>query len=153
MYKSLGIIPPGLSIKNDINTGHMKNSDAKWNELLKRQSFEMLDFLLHEYDEKFIKILDSICELTDRIYGECEDLDEANSIFKKLSIAKEKYIQNVLNQGKRKKLENHRKKFYERNQCVKNNKENIKDRKTKDSNNRHLRNDKGKKRIKKKMSN
>ena len=62
-YKSLGIIPPGLSIDKDMNTGHVKNSDAKWNELPKRQSFEMLDFLLHEYDEKFIKILDSICEL------------------------------------------------------------------------------------------
>ena len=32
MYKSLGIIPSGLSIKKDVNTGHMKNSDAKWNE-------------------------------------------------------------------------------------------------------------------------
>ena len=93
MYKLLGIIPPGLSIKKDINTGHMENSNAKWNELLKRQSFEILDFLLHEYDEKFIKILDSICELKDRIYEGCEDLDEASSIFEKLSKAKEKYIE------------------------------------------------------------
>ena len=50
----------------------------------------MLDFLLHEYYKKIIKILDSICELKDHIYGECEDLDEASSIFEKLSIAKEK---------------------------------------------------------------
>ena len=147
-YKSLGIIPPGLSIKKDINTGHMKNSNAKWNELLKRQSFEMLDFLLHGYDEKFIKILDSICELRDRIYGECEDLDEANSIFEKLSKTKEKYVECV-ELRKKKKMENHKKKFYERNQNVKNNKENIKDRKTKYSNNRHSKNDKEKKKNKK----
>ena len=46
-------------------------------------------------------------------------------------------------------MENHKKKFNEKNQNVKNNKENIKDRKTKDSNNGHLKNDKGKKKIKK----
>ena len=104
----------------------MKNSNANWNELLKRQSFEMLDFLLHKYDKNFIKILDSICELKDRIYRPCEDLDEANSIFEKLSKAKEKYIK-CAESRKKKKLENHRKKFYENNQGVKSNKENIKD--------------------------
>ena len=44
MHESLGTIPARLSITKDINTEHIKNSNTKWNELLKRQSFEMLDF-------------------------------------------------------------------------------------------------------------
>ena len=55
----------------------------------------------------------------------------------------------AINLEEKEKLENHKKKFYERNQSVKNSKENIKDRKTKDSNNRHLKNDKGKDKNKK----
>ena len=52
----------------------------EWNDLLKRQSFEDIDFLLNEYDAKFIKVLDEICELKDCIYSECEDLDKAFNI-------------------------------------------------------------------------
>ena len=75
--------------------------------------------------EKFIKILDSICEVKDRIYGGCEDLYETNSIFEKLSNAKEKYIECVESR-KKKKLENHKKKFYERHQGVKTTKRTLK---------------------------
>ena len=74
----------------------------EWNDLLKRQSLEETDFLPNEYDAKFIKVLDEICELKDRIYSECEDLDEANSIFDKLSTAKDSYIHRVESRKKKK---------------------------------------------------
>ena len=115
LYKSKGIIPPGLKIRININTGHRKESSMEWNDLLKKQSLKEIDFLLNENDAKFIKVLDEICGLKDCIYSECEDLDEANSIFDKLSTAKDTYIHRVESR-KKKKLENHKKKFLKSNQ-------------------------------------
>ena len=71
--------------------------------------------MLNEYDAKFIKVLDDICELKDRIYSECEDLDGANSIFEKLSTAKDSYICRVESR-KRTTLKNHKKKFLKSDQ-------------------------------------